>query len=95
MEENFPRCVFTAAGADPGGVFNWDITARLKEIRQPTIVFAGEEDQGNPVAMNKLLADNIPGAQLRVVKEVGHFYQLERPAEFNQELRQFLHLVAA
>ena len=54
-----------------------------------------EEDQGNPVAMNKLLADNIPGAQLRVVKEVGHFSQLEKPTEFNQELRQFLNQVAA
>ncbi len=94
VEGNFPRYVFTAAGADPGGVFNWDITARLKEIRQPTIVFAGEEDQGNPVAMNQLLADNIPGAQLQVVKEVGHFYQLEKPTEFNQELRQFLNRVA-
>ena len=76
-------------------LFNWDITSRLKEIRKPTIVFAGEEDQGNPVAMNKLLADNIPGAQLRVVKEVGHFYQLEKPTEFNQELRQFINRVAA
>jgi len=30
-----------------------------------------------------------------VVKEVGHFYQLEKPAEFNQELRQFINRVAA
>lgn len=95
VEGNFPRYVFNAAGADPGGVFNWDITSRLKEIRKPTIVFAGEEDQGNPVAMNKLLADNIPGAELRVVKDVGHFYQLEKPTEFNQELRQFINRVAA
>jgi pimeloyl-ACP methyl ester carboxylesterase len=95
VEGNFPRYVFTAAGADPGGVFNWDITARLKEIGKPTIVFAGAEDQGNPVAMNKLRAENIPGAQLRVVKEVGHFYQLEKPTEFNHELRQFMNQVAA
>jgi pimeloyl-ACP methyl ester carboxylesterase len=95
VEGNFPRYVFSAASADPGGVFNWNITSRLKEIRKPTIVFAGEEDQGTPVAVNKLLADNIPIAQLRVVKEVGHFYQLEKPAEFNQELRQFINRVAA
>jgi 3-oxoadipate enol-lactonase len=95
VEENFPRFVFNAASADPGGVFNWNITSRLKEIRKPTIVFAGEEDQGTPVAVNKLLADNIPGAQLRVVKDVGHFYQLEKPAEFNRELQQFINQVAA
>ncbi|MEW6298690.1 MAG: alpha/beta fold hydrolase, partial [Thermodesulfobacteriota bacterium] len=95
VEENFPRHVFFAAAADPGGVFNWNITDRLKEIRKPTLVLAGEEDQATPVAANKLLADNIPGAQLRVVKEVGHFYQLERPDDFNRELRQFLTQVTA
>jgi pimeloyl-ACP methyl ester carboxylesterase len=47
------------------------------------------------VAVNKVLADNIPGAQLRVVKDVGHFFQLENPPEFNRELRQFLTQVAA
>jgi 3-oxoadipate enol-lactonase len=94
VEGNFPRYVFNAASADPSGVFNWNITSRLKEIRKPTIVLAGEEDQGTPVAVNKLLADNIPGAQLRVVKDVGHFYQLEKPAEFNRELQQFLNQVA-
>jgi 3-oxoadipate enol-lactonase len=95
VEANFPRYVFAAAGADPNGVFNWNITTRLKEIRKPTLVLAGEEDQGTPVAVNKFLADNIPGAQLRVVKDVGHFYQLENPPEFNRELRQFLTQVAA
>jgi len=95
VAENFPRHVFFAASSDPNGVFNWNITARLKEIRKPTLIFAGEEDQATPVAANKLLADNIPGAQLRVVKDVGHFYQLEKPAEFNRELRQFVSQVAA
>jgi len=95
VEENFPRHVFFAAASDPSGVFNWNITDRLKEIRKPTLVLAGEEDQATPVAANKLLADNIPGAQLRVVKDVGHFYQLESPNEFNRELQQFLNQVTA
>jgi 3-oxoadipate enol-lactonase len=72
-----------------------DETHRLKEIRKPTLVLAGEEDQATPVVANKLLADNIPGAQLRVVKDVGHFYQLEQPDAFNRELRQFINQVAA
>ncbi|MCS6924814.1 MAG: alpha/beta hydrolase [Candidatus Binatia bacterium] len=95
VEENFPRHVFFAAAADPNGVFNWNISDRLREIRKPTLVLAGEEDQATPVAANKFLADHIPGAQLRVVKEVGHFYQLERPDEFNHELRQFLGHITA
>ncbi len=87
---NFPKHVFDSAMADPNGVFGWNIKDRLSSIRKPTLVIAGEDDQATPVAANKLLADNIPGAKLRVVKDVGHFYQLERPAEFNAALREFL-----
>jgi pimeloyl-ACP methyl ester carboxylesterase len=95
VEDNFPRHTFFASMADPGGVFNWNISDRLKDIRKPTLVLAGEEDQATPVAANKFLADNIPGAQLKVIKDVGHFYQLESPAAFNRELAQFVKQVAA
>ena len=90
VQSNFPKYVFGSAIADPHGVFNWNIKSRLGEIREPTIVLAGEEDQGTPVAANKLLADNIPGAKLSVIKEVGHFYQLERPMEFNAAVKGFI-----
>ena len=36
------------------------------------------------------LADNIPGAKLVVVKDVGHFHQLEKPLEFNATLKEFI-----
>jgi len=95
VEENFPRHVFFAAASDPNGVFNWNITDRLKDISKPTLILAGEEDQATPVAANKMLADNIPGAQLRVVKDIGHFYEVEQPAAFNGELQQFVKQIAA
>jgi pimeloyl-ACP methyl ester carboxylesterase len=95
VEDNFPKHVFRAAMADPDGVFNWNISARLKDIKKPTLVLAGEEDQATPVAANKFLSDNIPGAQLKVLKDVGHFYEVERPHEFNTDLQQFLRQVAA
>jgi len=53
-------------------------------------MIAGEENQATPVAANKFLADNIPGAKLNVVKDVGHFYQLEKPMEFNVAVEQFI-----
>ncbi len=94
MESNWPRHVFDSAMKDPNGVFNWDIRGRLKEIRQPALVLAGEEDNATPVAANKFLADNIPGAKLSVVKEVGHFYQLERPRDFNAAVDEFIKTLA-
>jgi pimeloyl-ACP methyl ester carboxylesterase len=90
VKSNFPKYVFDSAIADPNGVFNWNIKNRLREIRRPTLVVAGEEDQATPVEANKFLADNITGADLHVIKDVGHFYQLEKPAEFNAELGRFI-----
>ncbi|HKV54882.1 MAG TPA: alpha/beta hydrolase [Candidatus Binataceae bacterium] len=90
VQSNFPKHVFDSAVADPNGVFSWNIKSRLGQIRKPTIVLAGEEDQATPVAANKLLADNIPGAKLTVVKDVGHFYQLEKPLEFNATVKEFI-----
>ena len=88
--EAFPPHVFKSSFNDPNGLFRWNVGSRLNEIRKPTVVYAGEEDFGIPVEKNKFLADNIPGARLVVLKDIGHFYQLERPAEFNAELRKFL-----
>ena len=90
VKSNFPKHVFDASMADPNGVFGWNIKTRLSSIRTPTLVIAGEEDNATPVAANKFLADNIPGAKLRVVKDVGHFHQLEKPLEFNATLKEFV-----
>ncbi len=88
-EGTFPRRVALACLEDPGGVWRWDITERLQDIRQPTLVLVGEEDRGTPVEANRFLADHIPQAELRVIKDVGHCYEIERPLEFNQELEAF------
>ena len=90
LESNLPRHSYMASLKDPEGVFNWDITRRLKEISTPTLIIAGDEDQATPVAANKELADGIPGAELRVIPDVGHLYQLEQPQAFNEALRGFV-----
>ena len=89
-EGGFPRRVALACLEDPNGVWQWDISDRLQEITQPTLVLVGEEDQATPVAANRFLAERIPGAELRVLKEVGHCYEIERPLEFNQVLEDFV-----
>jgi pimeloyl-ACP methyl ester carboxylesterase len=90
VADNFTRELFFANASDPNGVFNWDITDRLGEISQPTQILAGAEDMATPVELNQLLADRIPNAQIEIVDGIGHFYQLERPAGFNEALRSFL-----
>jgi len=87
---NFNEGVFWASAADPNGVFNWNISDKLKHIKAPTLVIAGEEDGSTTVAHNQFLADNIPGAQIKIYKDVGHFCQLEKPGDFNNDLRTFI-----
>ena len=89
-DSNFPGYVRQAAFQDAKGLFNWDIRQRLQEIRVPTVVFAGAEDDARVVRMNEALAENIPRAQFHVVQDVGHYYELEAPAAFNRQLTQFV-----
>ena len=42
------------------------------------------------VAHNQLLADHIPNAKIKFYDDVGHFCQLEKPMDFNADLRGFL-----
>jgi len=93
-ETNFTEGVFWASMADPGGVFNWNISDRLKDITQPTMIIAGEEDGATTPAQNQFLADNIPNAEIKMYKDVGHFCQLEKPSSFNADLVAFLANVA-
>ncbi len=90
IEDNFTEAVFFTSAADPDGVFNWNIADRLKEIKQPTLIIAGEEDGATTVAHNQFLADNIPAAEIKIYADVGHFCQLEKPRIFNDDLRGFL-----
>jgi 3-oxoadipate enol-lactonase len=94
VEDNFTEAVFFASVADPNGVFNWNISDRLKDIKQPTLIIAGAEDGATTVEQNQFLADNIPNAEIKVYKDVAHFCQLEKPAVFNDDLREFLARVA-
>ncbi|MGJ9417598.1 3-oxoadipate enol-lactonase [Massilia sp. CMS3.1] len=61
-----------------------DTTARLGQIGVPTLVIAGELDQGTPVAMAQALAEAIPGATLEVLGGASHLSAAEQPAAFAQ-----------
>ena len=52
----------------------------LKDIRCPTRVIAGRDDQLMPVEILKELADGIPGARLTVIEDCGHMAAIEQPA---------------
>ena len=67
-----------------------DTTARLGQIGVPTLVIAGELDQGTPVAMAEALAQGIPGARLEVLKEASHLSAIEQPEGFARLVTEFV-----
>jgi len=67
-----------------------NLTGRLGEIRTPTLVICGEDDQGTPVAMSETIRDGIPGARLVILPVARHLSNMEDVAGFNAALRSFL-----
>ena len=66
-----------------------DLTPSLKDIKAPTLVFAGEEDTFI-IESCKLITDSIPGARFCLIPGAGHSPQEEAPYVFNRELLGFL-----
>ena len=68
----------------------YDARDRLAEIEIPTLLVWGEDDLIIPLTAGRSYARRIPGARLEVLEDTGHLPQLERPAQFNALLDEFL-----
>lgn len=67
-----------------------DFRPELPGIQATTLVIAARGDASTPVAGSKVIANLISDSELVVIEGVGHFVQLERPAEVNAAIRRFL-----
>jgi 3-oxoadipate enol-lactonase len=67
-----------------------NVTARLKEIKSPTLVIVGDQDPGTPPEMAREIHTNLPGSELAVIPSAAHLTNLEQPDAFNKALSTFL-----
>lgn len=67
-----------------------DGRADLAKIAVPTLVLCGRQDALTPLEIHKEIAAGIAGSRLVIVEESGHLPTLERPAEVNQAMREWL-----
>jgi pimeloyl-ACP methyl ester carboxylesterase len=65
---------------------NFEGTHRLGDVRVPTLVLIGESDTigSNHIAQSKVLAERIPGAEMRMLKGQSHGFFWQTPEETNQ-----------
>jgi 3-oxoadipate enol-lactonase len=71
-----------------------DQRGRAAAIRVPTLVLCGTEDQITPPDLSDELVDLIPHARMHVIPGAGHLSNLEKPAEFNSAIEEFIRDVA-
>jgi 3-oxoadipate enol-lactonase len=67
-----------------------NVTARLKELKVPTLVVCGNDDPATPPAMAREIQENLPGARLALIPQAAHLANIEQPEAFNRALADFL-----
>jgi proline-specific peptidase len=72
-----------------GTLKDWDITARLHEIKVPTLITAGRYDEFTQ-RQAQVAHDGIPGSELVVFEESSHMQFAEEPERFHDVVGAFL-----
>ncbi|HVV11732.1 alpha/beta fold hydrolase [Amycolatopsis sp.] len=79
-----------AAAALRGRAERPDYRETLATVRVPTLIVVGSEDEYTPVSDAELLHATIPDSKLVVIDGAAHLPNLERPAEFNVAMADWL-----
>jgi 3-oxoadipate enol-lactonase len=67
-----------------------DQRGRAEAIRVPALVTVGDQDLVTPMDLSNELVDLIPEARMQVMNGVGHLGNIEKPAEFNRMIEEFI-----
>jgi pimeloyl-ACP methyl ester carboxylesterase len=68
----------------------FDIMDRVYQIRVPTLIICGSEDQMTPPKYSSYLASKIEGAKLVIIDGGTHLAFAETPEAVNRAIEQFL-----
>ncbi len=63
---------------------------RLSEIKKPTLIIWGKQDGLLPVADAEIFNKGIAGSELVIFDQCGHVPQVEKAADFNKKVLEFL-----
>jgi pimeloyl-ACP methyl ester carboxylesterase len=69
---------------------NFDISKELSKIEKPTLIICGTEDKMTPPKYSKLLHEQIPNSELRLIEGAGHMVMLEKPREVAEAVEAFV-----
>ena len=67
-----------------------DTTPYLSRIEAPTLLLWVDGDLRSPLSVAEQFHEAIPGSRLSVISGAGHVSNMEKPDEFNAQVRHFL-----
>ena len=67
-----------------------DLRGTLSAISAPTLVMVGADDPATPPSASEAIAGEIDGAQLVILEQAAHLYNVEQAGPFNEALMAFL-----
>jgi pimeloyl-ACP methyl ester carboxylesterase len=73
---------------------NFDLRDDVKNIKQPTLIICGDDDQMTPVRFSEYLAGEIKGSRLEIIPQAGHMVMLERADIVSGLIGEFLDSLA-
>jgi proline iminopeptidase len=97
FEESWPRRILTREALNRGfGDFmrRFDFTGQLEAIRCPTLVLGSEGDWICPAAQSRLIAQRIPGAELKMFHNSGHLIAQDENEAYLAAVRGFFEMNA-
>jgi pimeloyl-ACP methyl ester carboxylesterase len=68
----------------------FDRSADLEQIKVPTLIIVGKDDLLTPLKYSEFLHEHVSSSKLVVIPEAGHYVMLEKPAEVNCAVADFV-----
>ncbi len=84
---NFPPPDVLASRID--AICAFDVAARLKEVKAPTLIVCAKDDYVTPPYMSEDIARELPGAELAWLETGGHVCSKTTPEPFNRLIRSW------
>lgn len=85
-EHRISAAAMNASSAADG---RFAVRDRLREIQVPTLAIAGRQDFICSPVQARVIAENVPGAELLIIEDCGHLPWAEQPETFFAAVRDF------
>jgi pimeloyl-ACP methyl ester carboxylesterase len=73
----------------------FNVMDRLHNVRAPTLIIVGAEDEMTPVKFAQYLADRITGSKMVIIKGATHAVAMEKPDEVNRLIQEWADTIHA